>query len=288
MLSEFLDKYQVAWSKTDRHSRSGWTQVQRCNRCTNENFHLGIKDDLRWANCYTCGNWNIRKLLKELTDAPWPEIGALLGDRAYVQQETDKTLGRYTPPTNLMPIAQVPAVADYLRGRGFNLAYLEKYWGIQATGPFSDYPMRAFIPVHLSTRPVSWTARAACGQEPRYQTAQAHQKCFDEKHLLFGGQFVKDTAIVVEGPLDAIRVGRGAVALFGLAYTQFQVAEIAKLWKRAIVFDSSERAQARAKVLAEQLAVFPGETLVIQLDAEDPGSASEQEVRKLRHYVFGE
>ena len=287
MLTDFLDRFAVPWSKTDKHSRTGWTQVYCC-RCGSDKFHLGIKDDASRANCYQCGGWNIRKLLKELTDAPWSEINALLGDRAYVQQETDKALGRYTPPTNLMPIAQVPAVADYLRGRGLNLAYLEKYWGIQATGPFSDYPMRAFIPVYLSKRPVSWTARAACGQEPRYQTAQAQQKCFDEKHLLFGGQFVKDTAIVVEGPLDAIRVGRGAVALFGLAYTQFQVAEIAKLWKRAIVFDSSERAQARAKVLAEQLAVFPGETLVIQLDAEDPGSASEQEVRKLRNYVFGE
>jgi hypothetical protein len=288
MLTDFLDRFSVPWSKTDKHSRSGWTQIQRCGRCTNENYHLGIKDDLSWANCYTCGNWNIRKLLKELTDAPWSAINELLGDRAYVQQETPKSLGRYTPPTNLMPIAEVPAVADYLRGRGFNLGYLEKYWGIQATGPFSDYPMRAFIPVYLNRRPVSWTARAACGQEPRYQTAQAHQKCFDEKHLLFGSNYVRDTAIVTEGCFDAIRVGRGAVATFGLAVTQFQLAEIARVWKRVIVFDSSPQAQARAKVLAEQLAVFPGETVRIELEAADPGEASEAEVKKLRKFVFGE
>jgi hypothetical protein len=105
--------------------------------------------------------------------------------------------------------------------------------------------------------------------------------------LLFGNQYIRDTAIVVEGPLDAIRVGRGAVATFGLAVTQFQLAEIARIWKRVIVFDSSPQAQARAKVLAEQLAVFPGETVRIELDADDPGSASEQEIRKLRTFVFG-
>jgi hypothetical protein len=186
-----------------------------------------------------------------------------------------------------MPIAQVPAVADYLRGRGLNLAYLEKYWGIQATGPFSDYPMRAFIPVYLNRRPVSWTARAACGQEPRYQTAQAHQKCFDEKHLLFGGQYVRDTAIVVEGGFDAMRIGRGAVATFGLAVTQAQISCLAGIWRRIIVFDNSPNAQARARVLAEQLAVFPGETIVVNLDAADPGEASEAEVRKLRNFAFG-
>jgi hypothetical protein len=249
---------------------------------------LGIKDDFSRAACYKCGGFFVPKLLKELTNAPWSAINELLGDRAYVQQETPKSLGRYTPPTNLMPIAEVPAVADYLRGRGFNLGYLEKYWGIQATGPFSDYPMRAFIPVYFNRRPVSWTARAACGQEPRYQTAQAHQKCFDEKHLLFGSNYVRDTAIVTEGCFDAIRVGRGAVATFGLAVTQFQLAEIAKIWKRVIVFDSSPQAQARAKVLAEQLAVFPGETIRIELDAADPGEASEAEVKKLRKFVFGE
>ena len=163
MLTDFLDRFAVPWSKTDRHSRSGWTQLY-CPRCVSNKFHLGIKDDASRASCYKCGGFFVPKLLKELTNAPWSAINELLGDRAYVQQETPKSLGRYTPPTNLMPIAEVPAVADYLRGRGFNLGYLEKYWGIQATGPFSDYPMRALIPVYLNRRPVSWTARAACGQ----------------------------------------------------------------------------------------------------------------------------
>ena len=287
MLTEFLDKYGIEWSKTHKHSRANWCQIRFCDRCASDNFHLGIKDDFSRAACYKCGGFFVPKLLKELSDASWATINALLGDRAYVQQETDKALGRYTPPTNLMPIAQVPAVADYLRGRGFNLAYLEKYWGIQAPGPFSDYPMRAFIPVYLNRRPVSWTARAACGQEPRYQTAQAHQKCFDEKHLLFGNQYIKDTAIVVEGGFDAIRIGRGAVATFGLAVTQAQISCLAGIWRRIIVFDNSPNAQARARVLAEQLAVFPGETIVVNLDAADPGEASEAEVRKLRNFAFG-
>jgi hypothetical protein len=113
------------------------------------------------------------------------------------------------------------------------------------------------------------------------------QKSFDEKKMLFGNQFIREAAIIVEGPLSAINVGRGAVATLGVAYTQAQVNLMADIWRRIIVFDNEPKAQARARQLADQLAVFPGETFVVNLDADDPGSASRTEVRQLRDFAFG-
>jgi hypothetical protein len=188
----------------------------------------------------------------------------------------------------LLPINDVPAVASYLTGRGFDIDYLERVWGVRATGPLSNYPFRVFLPVYLGRKAVSWLARAACNQEPRYRNASPKEKSIDEKKLLFGAQFIKDTAIVVEGSLDAIRIGRGAVATLGMSYTVQQVNRLADCWKRVIVFDNSVQAQARARQLADQLAVFPGETYVVNLTADDPGSASIAEVKALRKFVFGE
>lgn len=286
MLTEFLDKHGVEWSKTNKHSRHGWTQARPCPRCGNDRFHLGIKDDLTRAACYTCGGWNVAKLLKELTQAPWQEVSQLLGNRAYLPKDTGtETKGVYTPPTLLQPIEAVPAVAAYLRSRGFNIEYLESIWGVRATGPFSSLPFRAFIPIYLGRKAVSWTARAACGQEPKYKNAMDHEKSVDEKKLLYGAQYIKDTCVVVEGPTDLFKVGKGAVATLGLAYTTEQVDRLASVWRRIICFDNSDRAQTVAGKLAGDLSVFPGETIVVNLDADDPGSASEREINQLRKFA---
>jgi len=285
-LCDFLDQYQVPWSKNHKHSRPNWTQVQLCPSCHSDRYHLGIKDDLSRSACYKCGGKHVPSILRQLTDAPWSKIKELLGERAYTPKDTIETNARYITPTVLQRIEDVPAVAMYLRSRRFNIEYLESIWKVQATGPFSDYPLRAFIPIFDGNRQVSWTARAACGQEPRYQTAAPHQKLVDEKHLLFGEQFVKDTAIVVEGPLSAIFVGRGTVATLGLAYTTEQVNRLSRIRRRIICFDNEPAAQIRARILADNLSVFPGETFVVNLDADDPQTASATEIRQLRHFAF--
>ena len=289
MLTDFLDRHGVDWSTTNKHSRSGWVQIQTCPSCHSDRYHLGIKSDLSRASCYQCGGKHVPKLLKELTNAPWAAVYELVGQRAFIRPDSEvATGGVYTPPTNLLPINDVPAVASYLNERGFDTEYLERIWGVRATGPISNYPFRVFLPIYLVKKAVSWTARAACGQEPRYRNAGPKEKSIDEKKLLFGAQFIKDTVIVTEGPLDCVRIGRGAVATLGISYTIQQVNRLADCWKRVIVFDNSVQAQARARQLADQLAVFPGETIVVNLTADDPGSASIAEVKALRKFVFGE
>ena len=93
MLTEFLDKHRVAWSKDNKHSRNGWTQIETCPDCHSNRFHLGIRDDLGRSACYQCGGKFTPKLLMQLTNAPRAEINTLLGDRVFTNREAPTGLG---------------------------------------------------------------------------------------------------------------------------------------------------------------------------------------------------
>lgn len=268
-------------SPQDPHFRIGWTNT-RCPMCHGSSFHLGIRNDFSRANCYKCGRKDPIQVLRVLTSLPYEELKAF---RLYApREEIKKTLGIYTPPPGLMPLSAKDRA--YLIGRGLDADRLEADYGLQSVGPFSGYPRGIFIPITYKSRPVSWQIRY---REPagnqRYETAKDAQKSMSEKDMLFGAEHCSHTIIVCEGFFDKANIGFGAVCTFGLAYTQAQVLLMARFARRIICFDNSTSAQQAASRLAGDLAVFPGETLQVCLDADDPGSASRSEVEKLRKFA---
>jgi len=102
------------------------------------------------------------------------------------------------------------------------------------------------------------------------------------KSVLYGVDYIRHAAVVVEGPADAWRVGPGAVATFGVVVTPDQLARLARFPVRVVCFDSDPPGRARAAKLVSALAPFPGKTYDVVLDAEDPGSATPKEIKKLR------
>ena len=82
--------------------------------------------------------------------------------------------------------------------------------------------------------------------------------------------------------MDALRIGPGAVATLGLGVSQHQIARAACYPIRVICFDSDRPGKRRAHDVARQLSAFPGETHLVTLDAEDPASASDEEIQTLR------
>ena len=106
------------------------------------------------------------------------------------------------------------------------------------------------------------------------------------KKLLYGEDLALSSLIVVEGPLDAIRIGPGAVALCGVLFSNSQVSRIIRYPKRGICFDNEPKAQERARKLCETLKLFPGETYLITLKSKDPGEASDSEIKELRRFLI--
>jgi hypothetical protein len=105
------------------------------------------------------------------------------------------------------------------------------------------------------------------------------------KDLLYGEDYCRDAIVVTEGPTDAWRIGPGAVATFGLAYSRAQVLRISRYPLRVICFDSEPEAQRQARRMRDELTAFPGETVIVRLDSKDAASAKPKEVRQLREFL---
>lgn len=267
--------------QSDPHFRLGWTNV-RCPFCHGSSFHLGIANNFSRANCYKCGRKDPIHALHILTRTPYEQLKT---HRVFApREEIKKTYGKYTPPPGLVPLS--PKDRKYLLGRGLDADRLETDYGLQSVGPFSGLPKGIFIPITHEGKPVSWQIRfreAEDGQ--RYKTAKDSEKSISEKDILFGAEHCLHTIIVVEGFFDKANIGTGAACVFGLAYSLRQVQLISRFPRRIICFDKSNAAQRVAAKLAGDLAAFPGETLQVCLDADDPGSASRSEVEELRKFA---
>lgn len=278
---EWLAQYGVDTAGHEHnHGRIGWTQVRECPYCGSTNYHLGIKNDWSRANCWKCGPHNIQQVLKLVSGASWNEVKGL--GRFAVVAHTIKEYGGYKPPAGLVPLA--PKDREYLESRGFDPDALVSLWSLQSIGPLSGMRKGVFIPITHRGKPVSWTIRHRKG-DPRYTTAKDDEKLLSEKDFLFGAEHCQGTVIVVEGPFDMFRVGPGAVPLFGLAYTQAQVAALSRIHRRIVCLDNSSDAQRVADRLCSDLSAFPGETIRVCLEAEDPGSASIEEIQELRKFA---
>lgn len=132
---------------------------------------------------------------------------------------------------------------------------------------------------------MSWVARSVRDDvRPKYIAAKREWEDVYHKSLLYNGDSVLGTVIICEGPTDVWRVGRGAVATFGLTPSDEQVRRLLAFHRRIICYDATLDAQKQARRLSRRLA-SSGRTEIVQLDAEDPGSASPGEIQELRKYA---
>lgn len=268
-----------------RHSRDGWVQLD-CPFCGpgSGKYHLGFNKRSRYFHCWHCGPQRADYVLSEL-GASRKLLQALFAewkDEAPELTPRQTAAGRLKEPRGIAPM--LGAHRRYLRGRGFDPEELERLWGLLGLAVVAgNLRWRVYIPITHRGRRVSWTARAI-GQQvrPRYLSASPEQEEIPHKSMLYGLDWCVHSVVVVEGPADAWRVGPGAAAVFGTSYTTGQMRWLARIPNRYICFDHSVEAQSRADKLAMDLSAFPGRTQRIELDAEDPGSASRREIRVLR------
>lgn len=286
---EFLDFHHVPYRQAGEHHhvREGYIGVD-CPMCSPNSgrFRLGLNVEHQFSTCWNCGYLRYVEVLAELTGVPWKVVQQSIGDAEAVRQTVRKR-GRLCPPGGLGPL--LPAHEDYLRVRGFQPALLASQWHLGGIGLAARLAWRIYIPVHYRGQVVSWTTRAITDEiRSRYISAEPHEESEPLHDLLYGIDHVRHAVIVVEGPADVWRVGPGAVAVMGLAYSRQQVLQLAKFARRVVIFDREAGAQRRARRLCRELQGFPGRTFRAELASKDPGSASEDEIRALREEFLGE
>lgn len=265
------------------HSRAGWVQLD-CPYCGmgSRKWHLGYNIAAGYVNCYRCGRHNVIDVLALHTGRSRAACRGLLEGVPRRAGPAVAHQGRLRVPSGVGPL--LGAHRRYLAERGFDHNKLVDIWGIGGLGVVPDgLSWRIYIPINYLGEQVSWTTRSLDpAASLRYKSAPTDQESIPHKHILYGAEYARHAIVIHEGPIDVWRTGPGAVATCGQAYSIQQVKEMARYPVRAICFDSTPDAQRRARRLAASLAVWPGDTSIVTLDAKDAAEASAHEIRRLR------
>lgn len=262
----------------------GWIGVECpwCGRGTGRPG-LGINVTSLRSKCWKCGSHSLLASLCEISSQPRERVAALLAavDDAVGLLAGDETpTGRYKEPDGVGPLQTVHR--NYLSRRGFDPDEVVETWAVKGIGRGGRYQWRLFLPVFVEQKPVSWTTRAVGNVELRYVSAPKTDESVHLKDTLFGEDKAGNSVVVVEGPFDAMRIGPGAVATYGLSVTLKQRARLARYARRTICFDNDPEAQRVARRLADELSVFDGATYVAVLSGKDPCESPEEEIHELR------
>lgn len=280
---DLLSEHSVPIRKVGEHehAREGWLQFD-CPFCASPgHFRMGYNNRFNYCNCWNCGSRSVAEVVHHLTGLPFAEIKKFLKGIIPKREKQYKRTGTYKPPTGTGDFA--PIHLRYLKSRGFSPRRVSETWQVQGIGLAPRLKWRLFIPVLFRGEPVSWTTRSCTDKHShRYINAKPEEEAISIKRLLYGWDAIRNAVILVEGPMDVWRIGPGAAGTFGLNYTPDQIELVSRVPTRVICFDSEHAAQVRAKRLAKDLSAFPGDTYNVKLDAEDPGSASKEEILELR------
>lgn len=275
---EILDEHGIDYRTEGQHTRPGWVQLS-CPYCGGS-YYLGFNTQGNWLNCWKCGPLKIVDTLSELTGQSKAECHKLVlhFERSWIREKKPKGKLQLPALSGLLS-----AHRRYLKDRRFDPDELVKLWGINGIGMGIKLCWRLFIPITYWGETVSWTTRTLdTKNSSRYISASADQESISHKTIVLGQDYIRNNAIVVEGPFDVFRIGPGAVATMGTNFSSAQVAKISSVPVRWICFDNEPQAQERARQLAAALEVFPGKTGIVQIDAKDPDSASQREIQLLR------
>lgn len=266
-----------------KHSTANWLQTD-CPHCSpgSRKYRLGIPIDSRWScNCWTCGKHNLAETLEKSSGRPVREIYALLGRIPKTHTPTERPRGKLTLPNGIGPLLDCHRA--YLKRRGIDPDAAEKLFGVQGIGFAVKLGWRLFLPVTMNGEQASWTTRTIrSGSDFKYVSAKPEEEAYPHKNLLYGSCLTRSVVIVCEGPLDAIRIGPGAVATFGVNYSPAQVRRIAKYPTRIVALDTDTAGRRAADKLCAELSCFAGRTIKVELEAHDAGDASDREIRMLR------
>lgn len=282
----------------NKHCREGWVQIN-CPFCQgSQNYHLGYNLDEDYFVCWRCG-WKsttdvISKLLKVSKDDAKTilrhyERHISVKDKTHVKSKTGtlsyKKIGESCTEKHIR----------YLKKRKYDAEYLIQAFQLRGTGPFTildglNYSHRIIIPILWEGHEVSFVSRDITGRHNlRYITCPTKHEIIEHKHILFGhpDTFKQDTCIVVEGVFDVFRFGVGAVATFGIKYTQEQLKLLSTMFNKVyVMYDDDPQAVISARKLSSELRFRGVSSKVIEIEG-DPGDMEQTTANKIKKQYLG-
>jgi DNA primase len=251
---------------------TGWIGIQ-CPFCDDTSNHMGIRlSDLR-CKCWKCGNHSFIALIKELTDCSHKE--AIRLQKVLVEESDADGLSGPNPPidskyyltrsSTILPPDSSNTLSklhkDYLRRRNFHPNRIIRKYDLRGCNATGRYKFRLIIPIYQTRRLVSFISRAIFDEmTPKYLNPTSREVEISPKQTVYNLDNLTSghDAIIVEGATDVWRWGDGAIALFGIQYTQRQIVSIVekKIRKAFVMFDEGKTAQKRAEEICRFIYPF--------------------------------
>ena len=293
----FLEDHRIEFSLSGKNISSGWLGLP-CPSCEDPSTHMGINIETKAVNCWKCGRGNLQKLIQELLEISPIRAKKIItiyshGLKKDFQHKhpmlpNDQPV---IPPYFVRLKEKNNSLVDrFLKKRGIPLSFIsqyELYWAGNL-GPFAG---RLIIPVKMYGNIVTFIGRdvTRLAHSP-YKNSPKEKSIIPIKSCLYNYDNIiqKDKIIIVEGIIDAWKLGTGAVATFGTQWTREQILllKTKKPERIIILFDSEPQAQESAAKLATEIWFCPTETLFLE-GHKDPGELSIEEGRKLNNVLRG-
>jgi len=289
LLSDFNIPFATTGSK---HTMPGWINTH-CPFCIGpKDYHLGFKIKTEHTHCWRCG-WHP-------LDA---SVAALTNQTVF---EARQTLTQYRTGRPILftetKLVQRPSHIDvpggpleqphinYLKKRGFDdesIEWLINTYKIKGTGPIGPYNYRIIAPVYFDGNLVSYQGRDYTNKSPlKYKACPKEKEIRFHKDCLYAMDLAREeTIVIVEGFVDAWKLGPGAIATFGCEFTWGQVRLLVERFKRhVILFDPD--AETHIYKLSRAISSLCKTTSVAILKGwKDPGELSLEKGRELMQLI---
>lgn len=271
-----------------KHTRPGWIQIE-CPCCTgNPGLHLGFHEEQGFFVCYRCGWHPNERIIQKLIDVPWKEAKRV--KREYGGRTTITKAPRRTKEKDItvkLPLGSRELQENhrkYLENRGFDPDELDDIWDLYGTPHIGPYKMRIIAPIYYRDKLVSYQGRDITGlSQMKYKACSKKEERIHHKDVVYGYDLVRKDAVLVEGIFDVWRLGPGAIATFGIMYTESQLNLLSKLRRVFILYDEGDsQAMEQAEKLCCSLNLLGTESEIITTGkTHDPGEYSKKEAEYL-------
>ncbi len=298
-----LDKFDVrSWLEDKgpyhqtegKNVSSGWITL-RCPWCDDPSNHLGIGPH-KQVTCFKCGpHGNVIDLIRSVENCDFSQALVIVDeyqDFALTQLKADIQI---RSNDNILPTTARPEFSDYYRAyllrRRYDPDFVIQKYKLLAGPNFGDWAWRIVAPCIINKHVVNFTAIDTTGKKSdKYKNCPNNLAIIPTKNCLYNLDNVNRRAMVVEGILDAWRIGDGAVATFGTQFSIQQVKLLKSLKLNAIfiMFDSAQKdpnAPQQAQRLCNELTYRNAtpHVEVLNLTTGDPDDLTDEAAQNIRN-----
>lgn len=291
----YLDSMQVSYWEHGRNVSKGWLGTQ-CIYCDDSHNHLGIHLYYKNYSCWLChSTGSLVDLICDLESTT--HHAALQRIEEYqsdILQEPDPRNPLQDEGQNILPYGCTNGLTQgqtkWLKQRRYDPETVQEKWGVVAGPLVGPWCHRIMCPVKYGGRTMTWVGIDTTGtNKAKYKAAPVEESFMPIGELPYGIDHVQgDTVLLVEGMLDAWRIGYGAIAMFGMGVNDKKMRALIELPVKTyyIMFDAEELATKNAEDLGKTLRLATGrDVYILHLGSGDPDNLDDETAKALRHDI---